>query len=720
LPESDPLFLCNQKTKLALTCKSSLVIFGRLIFKRKQMKTEKIQAKERIAALSAELHEHNYKYYVLSAPEISDYEFDQKLKELESLEKNFPDLTSPDSPTQRVGGAITKSFKQVRHQNPMLSLSNTYSESEVSDFIHRIKKSISDDVQYVCELKYDGVAIGMRYDNGSLTMAVTRGDGEQGDDVTNNVKTINSIPLKLRGVGYPQSFEIRGEVMMPHQSFRQLNEIKIQNNETPFANPRNAASGSLKMQDSSEVAKRRLDCLLYFVLGENLPYQNHYENLMAARNWGMKVPENIAICNNSKEIFDFINYWEKARHELPYDIDGVVIKVNSYRQQEKLGYTAKSPRWAIAYKYKAETAVTELLSIDYQVGRTGAVTPVANLRPVQLAGTTVKRASLHNADIISKLDVRIGDKVFVEKGGEIIPKITGVDFSTRDMFSTPVEFTKYCPECNTPLVRKDGEAAHYCPNEDGCPPQIKGKLEHFVSRKAMNIDSLGEGKTELLFDKGLVKNPADLYDLKKEQLIGLEKAFPAEDGKKERKVSFKEKTVERILQGINASKTVPFHRVLFALGIRYVGETVAKKLASHFENITALMEAKFDDLIAIHEIGDRIAESVVKYLENENHRLVIERLQKHGLKLETDDEKNSQIAKLDGKTFVVSGVFTQFSRDEIKDTIEKFGGKNVSAISGNTNYLLAGEKMGPAKRNKAIELGVKIITETDFLEMINE
>jgi DNA ligase (NAD+) len=684
------------------------------------MKTEKIQAKERITALSAELHEHNYKYYVLSAPEISDYEFDQKLKELESLEKNFPDLTSPDSPTQRVGGAITKSFKQVRHQNPMLSLSNTYSESEVSDFIHRIKKSISDDVQYVCELKYDGVAIGMRYDNGSLTMAVTRGDGEQGDDVTNNVKTINSIPLKLRGVGYPQSFEIRGEVMMPHQSFRQLNEIKIQNNETPFANPRNAASGSLKMQDSSEVAKRRLDCLLYFVLGENLPYQNHYENLMAARNWGMKVPENIAICNNSKEIFDFINYWEKARHELPYDIDGVVIKVNSYRQQEKLGYTAKSPRWAIAYKYKAETAVTELLSIDYQVGRTGAVTPVANLRPVQLAGTTVKRASLHNADIISKLDVRIGDKVFVEKGGEIIPKITGVDFSTRDMFSTPVEFTKYCPECNTPLVRKDGEAAHYCPNEDGCPPQIKGKLEHFVSRKAMNIDSLGEGKTELLFDKGLVKNPADLYDLKKEQLIGLEKAFPAEDGKKERKVSFKEKTVERILQGINASKTVPFHRVLFALGIRYVGETVAKKLASHFENITALMEAKFDDLIAIHEIGDRIAESVVKYLENENHRLVIERLQKHGLKLETDDEKNSQIAKLDGKTFVVSGVFTQFSRDEIKDTIEKFGGKNVSAISGNTNYLLAGEKMGPAKRNKAIELGVKIITETDFLEMINE
>jgi DNA ligase (NAD+) len=679
---------------------------------------DKTEAKKRIGELTAQLHEHNYKYYVLSAPEISDYEFDQLLKELEQLEIEFPEFAADDSPTKRVGGDITKNFTQVRHEYPMLSLANTYSEGEVTDFINRIKKSISNEVEYVCELKYDGVAIGLRYENGSLAMAVTRGDGEQGDDVTTNVKTINSIPLKLRGSDFPERFEIRGEIMMPHQSFRKLNDIKIENGDTPFANPRNAASGSLKMQDSSEVAKRDLDCQLYFVLGEVLPFSNHYDNLKAARNWGLKAPEHIALCKTTEEIFEFINHWDKARLKLPYDIDGVVIKVNSYQQQQELGFTAKSPRWAIAYKYKAAQAVTHLLSIDYQVGRTGAVTPVANLKPVLLAGTTVKRASLHNADIIAKLDVRIGDKVFVEKGGEIIPKITGVDYSTRDMFSTPVEFTQTCPECGTQLIRRAGEAAHYCPNEDGCPPQIKGKLEHFISRKAMNIDSLGEGKTELLFDKGLVKNAADFYDLKKEQLLGLEKVYPAELDKKSRKVSFKEKTVENILKGVEASKQIPFHRVLFALGIRYVGETVAKKLAAHFKSMDHLMKADFEDLIAVHEIGERIAGSLISYFEKEEHRQLVQRLENQGLQMETDFEQTAGESKLAGRSFVVSGVFTHFSRDAIKEAIEKNGGKNVSAISGNTDYLIAGEKMGPAKKAKAIALGVKIISEEEFLAMI--
>jgi DNA ligase (NAD+) len=679
---------------------------------------EKAEAKKRIQILSNELHDHNYKYYVLSAPEISDYDFDLKLKELEQLEKEYPELALPDSPTKRVGGDITKNFIQVKHRYPMLSLANTYSEGEVSDFINRIKKSISEEVEYVCELKYDGVAIGLRYENGALAMAVTRGDGEQGDDVTTNVKTIKSIPLRLRGEDFPSRFEIRGEIMMPHQSFQKLNDIKIENGDTPFANPRNAASGSIKMQDSSEVAKRDLDCLLYFVLGESLPFSNHYDNLQAARNWGLKVPENIAVCKTTEEIFEFINYWEKARYNLPYDIDGVVIKVNSYRQQEALGFTAKSPRWAIAYKYKAAQAVTDLLSIDYQVGRTGAVTPVANLKPVLLAGTTVKRASLHNADIIAKLDVRIGDKVFVEKGGEIIPKITAVDFSNRDMFSVPVQFTKTCPECGTQLFRKEGEAAYYCPNEDGCPPQIKGKLEHFISRKAMNIDSLGEGKTELLFDKGLVKNAADFYDLKREQLLGLEKIYPADAEKKERKVSFKAKTVDNILKGIEASKQVPFHRVLFALGIRYVGETVAKKLAAHFNTMDELMKAGFDDLTAVHEIGERIAGSLISYFAKEEHRQLVQRLGNQGLQMETENQQTTDASTLAGKTFVVSGVFTHFSRDGIKEAIEKNGGKNVSAISGNTDYLIAGDKMGPAKKAKAQDLGVIIISEEEFLEMI--
>lgn len=679
---------------------------------------EKAEAKDRIQLLTNELHEHNYKYYVLSAPEISDYDFDLKLKELEQLEQKFPEFAFADSPTRRVGGDITKNFIQVKHRYPMLSLANTYSEGEVIDFINRIKKSISGEVEYVCELKYDGVAIGLRYENGSLTMAVTRGDGEQGDDVTTNVKTIKSIPLRLRSNNFPDSFEIRGEIMMPHQSFQKLNEMKIENGDTPFANPRNAASGSLKMQDSSEVARRDLDCLLYFVLGENLPYDNHFDNLQTARHWGLKVPDNIARCKTTEEIFEFINYWDKARHELPYDIDGVVIKVNSYKQQDELGFTAKSPRWAIAYKFKAEQVSTKLLSIDYQVGRTGAVTPVANLEPVLLAGTTVKRASLHNADIIAKLDVRIGDIVYVEKGGEIIPKIVGVKAEARDLFSQPVEFTKTCPECGTELIRKDGEAAHYCPNDEGCPPQIKGKLEHFISRRAMNIDSLGEGKTELLFDKGLVKNAADFYDLQKEQLLGLEKIYPAEVDKKARKVSFKEKTVENILKGIRASVHVPFQRVLFALGIRYVGETVAKKLAAHFKTMDELMQAGFEELIAVHEIGERIAGSIISYFEKEEHRQLVQRLASHGLQMKTELEQTAGASKLAGKTFVVSGVFDQFSRDGIKEAIEKNGGKNVSAISGNTDYLLAGQKMGPAKKTKAVDLGVKIISEEDFLKMI--
>ena len=676
------------------------------------------EAKDRIEKLATALHEHNYRYYILSDPTISDYEFDVKLKELEKLEKEFPEFTSPESPTKRVGGDITIAFQQVKHQYPMLSLGNTYNEGEIIDFIQRVKKTIEDEVEYVCELKYDGVAIGLRYENGKLVQALTRGDGVQGDDVTTNVKTIKSIPLVLQGNAYPEVFEIRGEILMPHKSFDELNLAKVENGDNPFANPRNAASGSLKMQDSAEVAKRMLDCYLYFMQGENLPFDNHYDNLIEARKWGLKVPEYIRICKNEKEIFDFINYWDKARHDLEFDIDGIVIKVNSFRQQDELGFTAKSPRWAISYKFKAEQVSTKLVSIDYQVGRTGAVTPVANLKPVLLAGTTVKRASLHNADIIAKLDVRVGDTVYVEKGGEIIPKIVGVKTEIRDLFSVPVEFAKNCPECNTALIRKEGEAAYYCPNDEGCPPQIKGKLEHFISRKAMNIDSLGEGKIELLFDKELVNNAADLYDLNYEQIYGLEKIYPADLEKKERKVSFKQKASENILNGVEASLQVPFPRVLFALGIRYVGETVAKKLAEHFKTMDALMQASYDELVEVHEIGERIAESVIAYFANENHLDLVNRLKASGLKMEAEGGAAPKSQVLDGKTFVVSGVFTHFSRDSIKVAIEENGGKNVSSISGNTDYLVAGDKMGPAKRTKAEKLGVKIISEEEFRGMI--
>ncbi len=682
---------------------------------------EKAEAQKQIEALAKDLHNHNHRYYILSNPIISDYDFDMKLKELERLESEFPEFSSKDSPSRRVGGDITKEFMQVKHRYPMLSLGNTYSEGEISDFIQRVKKSIEDEVEYVCELKYDGVAIGLRYENGKLVQAVTRGDGVQGDDITTNVKTIRSIPLVLQGNDYPETFEMRGEILMPHKSFEHLNKVRLEADETPFANPRNAASGSLKMQHSAEVAKRRLDCYFYGVQSENLPYSSQFDNLNQARQWGFKISEHIRLCKNAQDIFDYINLWDKKRHELAFDIDGVVIKVNSYAQQQELGYTAKSPRWAIAYKFKAEQAATRLLSIDYQVGRTGAVTPVANLKPVLLAGTTVKRASLHNADIIAKLDVRIGDSVLVEKGGEIIPKIVGVKTETRDLFSTPVEFTQSCPECGTTLIRKEGEAAHYCPNDEECPPQIKGKLEHFISRKAMNIDSLGEGKIELLYDKGLVKNAADLYDLRYENIIGLEKIYPADLEKKERRVSFRKKMSENILKGIEASRAIAFPRLLYALGIRYVGQTVAQKLAAHFKSMDALMAANFDELIEVHEIGERIAGSLLAYFEDTKHQDLIQRLKAKGLKMEIEaDSENVKSNILENKTFVVSGVFAHFSRDSIKEAIAENGGKNVSAVSGSTDYLVAGDKMGPAKLSKAEKLGIKIISEEEFIKMIGE
>jgi len=676
------------------------------------------ESKKRIEELTTELNEHNYRYYVLSAPTVSDYEFDMKLKELESLEKAFPEFASPDSPTKRVGGEVTKAFRQVTHQYPMLSLGNTYSEQELTDFINRVKKTTGDDVEFICELKYDGVAVGLRYENGRLVMAVTRGDGEKGDDVTTNVRTIRSIPLQLRGSDFPASFEIRGEVMLPHDSFQKLNEAKAEIGETPFANPRNAASGSLKMQDSKSVAERNLDCFLYFILGDNLPFENHYDNLTKARSWGFKIPVYMAKCRTEKDVFEFIDYWDKERNNLPFDIDGVVIKVNDFRQQQELGFTAKSPRWAISYKFKAERVSTKLLSIAYQVGRTGAVTPVANLEPVLLAGTTVKRATLHNADIISKLDVRIGDMVFVEKGGEIIPKIIGVDLEKRKAGAQIVEFQQTCPECGTRLIRSEGEAAFYCPNENGCPPQIKGKLEHFISRKAMNIDSLGEGKIELLFEKGLVSNVADLYDLKESDLLGLEKVYPATEDKKERKISFQQKTTNNILNGLNASTSVPFQRVLYALGIRYVGETVAKKLSEHFGNINNLQKATFEELILVSEIGETIAQSVFDYFRKENNRQIIERLKAKGIQFEMETTDGRKSGKLNGKSFVVSGVFSHFSRDEIKAAIEENGGRNVGSVSAKTDYIVAGENMGPAKLEKANQLGVKIISETEFLEML--
>ena len=680
----------------------------------------KEEAKSIIDQLVDKINQHNYEYYNLDAPSISDFEFDQLLKQLESLESTFPELIRSDSPSQRVGGTPTKDFKTVVHQYPMLSLSNTYSEGEISDFDNRVRKTIADQVEYVCELKFDGLSIGLTYENGLLKQAVTRGDGVQGDDVTNNARTIKSIPLKLRK-GAPPNFEIRGEIFMTKSGFNHLNEEREELGENPFANPRNAASGTMKTQDPTLVAQRPLDCFLYQIPGSLLETTTHAESLQMAKNLGFKVSSHTQVCKNLPEVFAFIQHWNTERFHLDYEIDGIVIKVNSIAQQNQLGFTAKSPRWAIAYKFKAEQAETRLDSIDYQVGRTGAVTPVANLNPVHLAGTIVKRASLHNSDIIQNMDIRLADWVYVEKGGEIIPKIVGVNLEKRSPQAEPVIFIKNCPECNTPLIKNAGEAAHFCPNEDHCPPQIKGKLEHFISRKAMNIDSLGEGKVETLFDTGLVTNAADFYDLTYKQLFGLSKTIVSSDGMTEKTMSFKEKTAQNIINGIESSKNEPFHKVLFALGIRFVGATVAKKLARHFGSIQQIQQATFDELIAVDDIGERIADSVLTWFSRPEHTEMISRLQRQGIQLEsTAVEENNTSGKLSGMSFVVSGVFENISRDQLKQLIEEHGGKNLSALSAQTSYLVAGEKMGPAKKVKAEKLGIPIISEDQFFELLSK
>ena len=679
----------------------------------------KEKAKDRIELLTKELNDHNHNYYVLSKPVISDYDFDMLLEELVSLEKEYPEFVLPDTPTSRVGGDITKNFQQVSHKYPMLSLSNTYSEEDLRSFDERVRKAIGDNFQYVCELKYDGVSISLTYVNGLLERAITRGNGVQGDDVTTNIKTIHSIPLRLKG-DFPAEFEIRGEIFMPIQRFDDFNTQRLKNGDEPFANPRNATSGSIKMQDSAVVAKRPLDCYLYFLLGTILPFNNHYDNLIKAKTWGFQIPSFIAKCDNISQVLEFIHEWDKGRSELPFEIDGVVIKVNNYDQQLDLGETAKSPRWAIAYKFKAERVSTRLNSIDFQVGRTGAITPVANLEPVQLAGTVVKRASLHNADIIETLDVRIGDMVYVEKGGEIIPKIIGVDMENRPLDALKFQYIDKCPECETPLIKNDGEANHYCPNEESCPPQIKGKILHFISRNAMDIDSLGEGKVEMLIDNDLVQNVADLYDLTYDQLLGLEKVIEATEDKKEKKLSFKEKTVTNILNGLEASKQIPFEKVLFGLGIRYVGQTVAKKLTKHYSTIEKLTQVTFEELILVDEVGERIAESVVDYFREPKSIEIIDRLKNAGLQFERTDSLEITSQLLTGKTIVASGKLQNFSREEIKNCIEENGGKAASSVSKKTDFLLAGENIGPNKLAKANELGIPVISEEEFMEMINE
>lgn len=678
---------------------------------------KKEEAQQLIDQLVKEINEHNYRYYTLADPVISDYEFDQLLEKLKDLEKSFPEFILPDSPTQRVGGEVTKEFASFEHKIPMLSLGNTYSEEELRDFDQRVRKTVGDDVEYVCELKFDGVSISLNYIKGLLNRALTRGDGMRGDDVTKNVKTIRSIPLRLRGDDVPDEIEVRGEIYMSRQAFDLLNSERVEIGEPPFANPRNSTAGSLKLQDSSEVAKRRLENFCYFLSAENLSVKTHSGSLSALRSWGFRVSDKTKVCRSMNEVWDYILTTGKQREKLPYDIDGVVVKVNSIAQQQILGFTAKSPRWAIAFKYKAERVATRLLSIDYQVGRTGAVTPVANLQPVKLAGTVVKRASLHNADIIEKLDIRIGDSVFVEKGGEIIPKIVGVETEKRDLFSQPTVFITNCPECGTALVRNQGEAAWYCPNEDDCPPQIRGKLEHFLSRKAMNIESLGEGKVEMLFESGLVRDVADLYNLSSDNLVGLTKVFESND-MKEKKVSIREKSAENILAGITSSRDVPFERVLYAIGIRFVGETVAKKLARHFGNIESLQSAGLDELLQVEEIGIKIATSVIDFFTSSGHRELIARLKSAGLKFETEREGSANLSdKLSGKVFVVSGVFS-CSREEIKSLIEAHGGKNAGSVSKNTTFVLAGDNMGPEKRKKAEQLNVPLITEDDLYRMI--
>ena len=660
--------------------------------------------KEKIDQLRADLHRHNYNYYVLNAPEISDKEFDDRMRELQELEKEHPEYQDDNSPTMRVGSDLNKNFTQVAHKYPMLSLGNTYSESEVTDFYDRVKKALNEDFEICCELKYDGTSISLTYENGKLVRAVTRGDGEKGDDVTDNVKTIRTIPLVLHG-SYPESFEIRGEILMPWEVFEELNREKEAREEPLFANPRNAASGTLKLQNSAIVASRKLDAYLYYLLGEELPCDGHYENLQAAAGWGFKTSEHMKKAHSLEEVFEYIRYWDTERKNLPVATDGIVLKVNSMRQQKNLGFTAKSPRWAIAYKFQAERALTRLNKVTYQVGRT--VTPVANLDPVQLSGTIVKRASLHNADIIEGLDLHIGDMVYVEKGGEIIPKITGVDKDARSMLiGEKVKFITHCPECGSKLIRYEGEAAHYCPNETSCPPQIKGKIEHFISRKAMNIDGLGPETVDMFYRLGLIKNTADLYQLTADDIKNLDRMG--------------EKSAENIIKGIEASKEVPFERVLFALGIRFVGETVAKKIAKSFNDIDELENANLKKLINIDEIGEKIAQSILTYFANPLNRELIERLKSTGLQLyRREEDLSGYTDKLAGQSIVISGVFTHHSRDEYKELIEKNGGKNVGSISAKTSFILAGENMGPAKLEKAHKLGIKLMSEDEFLTLIS-
>ncbi len=664
--------------------------------------------KEIIESLRKEIDEHNYNYYVCNNPTISDKEFDDLLAKLQRLEDENPQYFSPSSPTQRVGSDISEGFTQVEHKYPMLSLGNTYTIGEVEAFYNRVLQGLNEQFEIVAELKYDGTSISLTYEDGKLIRAVTRGDGTRGDDVTANVKTIRSIPLQLRGDNYPQSFEIRGEILMPWIVFEKLNNERASQNEPLFANPRNAASGTLKLQNSAVVAKRGLDAYLYYMLGENLPSDNHYKNLSLANEWGFKISPDTKICHSLQDMIDFINYWDSERKNLPVATDGIVFKVASLKQQKALGYTAKSPRWAIAYKFQAERACTRLNSVSFQIGRTGAVTPVANLDPVQLSGTIVKRASLHNADIIEALDLHIGDMVYVEKGGEIIPKITGVDTDARMLLiGDKVRFIKNCPECGTPLIRYEGEAAHYCPNDSGCSPQIKGRIEHFISRKAMNIDGLGEETVDAFYKEGLVKTVADLYKLKVSDIAILERMGM--------------KSAQNIIEGINNSRTVPFERVVYAIGIRFVGETVAKKLAYAFKDIDSLINATKEELIAVDEIGERIAESVIKYFADERNRSLIEELRIEGLQLKLSEERISMFSDtLSGLSIVISGTFEKHSRDEYKSLIEQHGGKNTSSVSAKTDYILAGANMGPAKLEKAQKLGVKVINETEFLTMIGE
>ena len=662
--------------------------------------------KERIDWLRAELHRHNYNYYVMNAPEITDKEFDDLMRELQDLEKEHPEYADENSPTMRVGSDLNKNFTQVAHKYPMLSLGNTYSESEVTDFYERVKKALNEDFEICCELKYDGTSISLTYEDGKLVRAVTRGDGEKGDDVTDNVKTIRTIPLVLHG-DYPSTFEIRGEILMPWESFEALNREREAREEPLFANPRNAASGTLKSQNSSVVAARKLDAYLYYLLGEDLPADGHYECLQKAAQWGFKISEHMKKARTLQEVFDYINYWDTERKNLPVATDGIVLKVNSLRQQKNLGYTAKSPRWAIAYKFQAERALTRLNKVSYQVGRTGAITPVANLDPVQLSGTVVKRASLHNADIIESLDLHIGDMVYVEKGGEIIPKITGVDTDARGiLLGEKVKFITRCPECGTPLVRFEGEAAHYCPNETACPPQIKGKIEHFISRRAMNIDGLGPETVDMFYRLDLIKDSADLYHLTVDDIKDLDRMG--------------QKSAENIVNGIAASRSVPFERVLFALGIRFVGETVAKKIARSFKSIDEVEQASLETLMSIDEIGEKIAQSIVSYFGNPLNRNLVERLKEAGLQFSRSEEDLSGYTdKLAGQSIVISGVFEHHSRDEYKEMIERNGGKNVGSISSKTSFILAGANMGPAKLEKAQKLGIRIMSENEFLDLLS-